>query len=137
MVAAGVYLDGNIVGLSVPGLLGIPHDPMMAGGAVAILLAVSLLPVALIARAGNGVVSAALVTAAAVLAGQAATVVLASAGVPGLLQWDHAHGEVVLEGFMEAGMIALLALVPATAAAACTAAVLRLTRSARPGHGRI
>ena len=132
VLAAGVYLDGNIVGLSLPALLGIPYDgPTLVAGRAAVLLSVALLPVALVARAGNGIVSAALVTSAAVLAGQTATVVLGSVGVAGLLEWDHAHHEVVLEGFMSSGMIALFAFVPATVMATCTAAVLHVRRIVR------
>jgi hypothetical protein len=50
-LAAGVYLDGNVVGLSVPGLLGIASQGPRTAGQVAILLSVALLPVTLVARA--------------------------------------------------------------------------------------
>ena len=133
-LAAGVYLDGNVVGLSVPGLLGIASQGPRTAGQVAILLSAALLPVALVARAGNGIGSAALVTAAAVLAGQCAVVVLDRMGVPGLMLWDYRAPGVVLllNGFMEAAVMACFALVPATVAAACTAAVLHVRRAVQP-----
>ena len=126
--ATAVYLAASLLALSVPLLLGASGQGLTVAGGAVILFSLGVLPAVLVVRAGLGVAPAALVTAAMVLVGQVALVGLGALGVPGLLQWDHAPSEVVLDALMEAATFALLALIPAAAAAVCTSAGIRLWR---------
>lgn len=135
-IATGVYLAASLVALSVPALLGRPGESLtMAGGAV-ILLVLGILPVILILRTGLGIPAAALVAAAVVLVAQVALVGLGAAGIPGLLTWDRAPGEVVLTALRDAVVFALFALIPAAAAGVFASLGLRYRRARRSAPSR-